>query len=114
MDSLVSIYKSMEIASGFNIFVTQNQPQDKPSGNIGTHSFSTRYHKIYFLFLIRHKNRQEYILNLICSLKFPVSLRFFVLQMMKSNLKMISIVVKEWMIRERPKEEDRGWISPQL
>ncbi|KAK6254198.1 hypothetical protein QUC31_015918 [Theobroma cacao] len=31
MDSLVSIYKSMEIASGFNIFVTQNQPQDKPS-----------------------------------------------------------------------------------
>jgi len=26
MDNLVSIYKSMEIASGFNIFVTQNPP----------------------------------------------------------------------------------------
>ncbi|XP_022762205.1 LOW QUALITY PROTEIN: protein BREAST CANCER SUSCEPTIBILITY 1 homolog [Durio zibethinus] len=29
MDNLVSIYKSMEIASGFNIFVTQNPPLDK-------------------------------------------------------------------------------------
>ncbi|KAL6991589.1 hypothetical protein U1Q18_009702 [Sarracenia purpurea var. burkii] len=29
MDSLVSIYKSMEVASGFNIFVTQNLPLTK-------------------------------------------------------------------------------------
>ncbi|XVE94250.1 hypothetical protein REPUB_Repub01dG0265400 [Reevesia pubescens] len=29
MDNLVSIYKSMEIASGFNIFVTQNPARDK-------------------------------------------------------------------------------------
>ncbi|XWS62371.1 hypothetical protein CRYUN_Cryun06bG0005100 [Craigia yunnanensis] len=29
MDNLVSIYKSMEVASGFNIFVTQSPPLDK-------------------------------------------------------------------------------------
>ncbi|XVF45985.1 hypothetical protein PTKIN_Ptkin02bG0251800 [Pterospermum kingtungense] len=29
MDNLVSIYKSMEVASGFNIFVTQNPPLNK-------------------------------------------------------------------------------------
>ncbi|KAL5773950.1 hypothetical protein ACOSP7_011507 [Xanthoceras sorbifolium] len=31
MDSLVNIYKSMEIASGINIFVTQNEPSAKSS-----------------------------------------------------------------------------------
>lgn len=32
MDNLVSIYKSMEVASGFNIFVTQTVPSTKISG----------------------------------------------------------------------------------
>lgn len=31
MDNLVTIYKSMEVASGFNIFVTQNAPSTKVS-----------------------------------------------------------------------------------
>ncbi|OMO74993.1 hypothetical protein CCACVL1_16363 [Corchorus capsularis] len=31
MDNLVSIYKSMEVASGFNIFVTQNPPPENSS-----------------------------------------------------------------------------------
>lgn len=33
MDNLVSIYKSMEVASGVNIFVTQTVPSNKLSGN---------------------------------------------------------------------------------
>ena len=33
MDNLVSVYKSMEIASGFSLFVTQNVPIAKLSGN---------------------------------------------------------------------------------
>lgn len=31
MDNLVSVYKSMEVASGINIFVTQNEPSTKSS-----------------------------------------------------------------------------------
>ncbi|XP_057494223.1 protein BREAST CANCER SUSCEPTIBILITY 1 homolog isoform X2 [Actinidia eriantha] len=32
MDTLVTIYKNMEVASGFNIFVTQTGPSTKLSG----------------------------------------------------------------------------------
>lgn len=34
MDNLVSIYKSMELASGINIFATQNAPSAGKPGNI--------------------------------------------------------------------------------
>lgn len=37
MDNLVSVYKSMEDASGINIFVTQNEPSTKSSGDIVVH-----------------------------------------------------------------------------
>lgn len=37
MDNLVSIYKSMEAASGINIFVTQNLSSTKLSGKIIVH-----------------------------------------------------------------------------
>lgn len=37
MDNLVSIYKSMEAASGINIFVTQNLSSAKLSGKIIVH-----------------------------------------------------------------------------
>lgn len=33
MDNLVSVYKSMEVASGVNIFVTQTAASTKLSGN---------------------------------------------------------------------------------
>lgn len=39
MDNLVSIYKSMEAASGINIFVSQNAPSTKFSGEIAVHEF---------------------------------------------------------------------------
>jgi hypothetical protein len=39
MDNLVSIYKSMEVASGINIFVTQNAPSTKLSGDISVHTW---------------------------------------------------------------------------
>lgn len=39
MDNLVSIYKSMEAASGINIFVTQNLSSAKLSGKIVVHKF---------------------------------------------------------------------------
>lgn len=32
MDNLVCVYKSMEVASGLNIFVTQSEPLAEPSG----------------------------------------------------------------------------------
>lgn len=33
MDNLVSVYKSMEVASGVSIFITQTEASTKPSGN---------------------------------------------------------------------------------
>lgn len=41
MDNLVSIYKSMEAASGINIFVTQNLASAKLSGKINQFHFLT-------------------------------------------------------------------------
>lgn len=45
MDNLVSIYKSMEIASGVNIFVTQNATSTKLSGILAVTHFSCKYAK---------------------------------------------------------------------
>jgi hypothetical protein len=41
MDNLVSVYKSMEVASGINIFVTQNAPSTKFSGDISVNTCDT-------------------------------------------------------------------------
>lgn len=37
MDNLVSVYKSMEVASGINIFVTQDESSTKSSGDVVAH-----------------------------------------------------------------------------
>ena len=42
MDNLVSVYKSMEIASGINIFVTQNAPSTKFSGDLSVNTCCTK------------------------------------------------------------------------
>ena len=44
MDNLVSIYKSMEAASGMNIFISQNLSSAKLSGKIVVNMEDTRFH----------------------------------------------------------------------
>lgn len=80
MDNLVSIYKSMEVASGFNIFVTQNPPLNKSAGNIGKHSFMTLYHIVclFFFYLVGHNNIQEFFKSLTCGLKVSNNLPPFI------------------------------------
>lgn len=51
MDSLVNIYKSMEVASGANIFVSQSVPSKKLSGN---QLYSNSECSYYFIELVHY------------------------------------------------------------